>query len=47
MADLDGEIAELEQLVAKRTGADREEAAVKLKNLQSLSQCAVRAFYRL
>ncbi|MEA3208332.1 MAG: hypothetical protein QOE70_1389 [Chthoniobacter sp.] len=35
MADLDGEIAELEVLVAKRSGGEREEAAVKLKNLQS------------
>jgi hypothetical protein len=34
-ADLDGEIAELEALVAKRTGSEREEAAVKLKNLQA------------
>lgn len=35
LADLDGEIAELEALVAKRTGGERDEAAVKLKNLQS------------
>lgn len=35
LADLDGEIAELESLVATRTGAERDEAAVKLKNLQS------------
>lgn len=35
LADLDGEIAELEALVAKRTGESREEAAVKLRNLQS------------
>ena len=35
LADLDGEIAELEALVAKRTGNSREEAAVKLKNLQT------------
>jgi hypothetical protein len=35
LADLDGEIAELEALVAKRTGGEREEAAVKLGNLQT------------
>ena len=35
LADLDGEVAELEALVAKRTGSEREEAAVKLKNLQA------------
>lgn len=35
LADLDGEIAELETLVAKRTGSEREEAAVKLKNLNT------------
>lgn len=35
MAELDGEIAELEELVAKRTGGERDEAALKLKNLQS------------
>ena len=35
LADLDGEIAELEALVAKRTGGPREEAAVKLKNLHA------------
>ena len=34
LADLDGEIAELEGLVARRTGDGREEAAVKLRNLQ-------------
>lgn len=35
LADLDGEIAELEALVAKRSGSDRNEAAVKLRNLQT------------
>lgn len=35
LADLDGEIAELEALVGKRTGSGREEAAVKLRNLQT------------
>lgn len=35
LADLDGEIAELDQRVATKSGAEREEAAVKLKNLQS------------
>lgn len=35
LADLDGEIAELEALVARRTGNEREEAAVKLRNLQT------------
>jgi hypothetical protein len=35
LADLDGEIAELEALVAKRTGTEREEAAAKLRNLQA------------
>ncbi len=35
LADLDGEIAELEALVAKRSGGPREEAAVKLRNLQA------------
>ena len=35
LTDLDGEIAELETLVAKRIGSGREEAAVKLKNLQT------------
>lgn len=34
-AELDGEIAELEALVAQRSGGEREEAAVKLKNLQT------------
>src|SRR5215213_7191824 len=34
-ADLDGEIAELEEYVAKHTGGEREEAAVKLRNLQA------------
>lgn len=33
-ADLDGEIAELESLVARRAGSERAEAAAKLKNLQ-------------
>jgi hypothetical protein len=33
--ELDGEIAELEALVAKRRGSEREEAAVKLKNLRT------------
>lgn len=35
LAELDGEIAELEALVTKRIGAEKEEAAVKLKNLQA------------
>lgn len=35
LAKLDGEIAELEELVAKRSGSDRQEAAAKLKNLQA------------
>lgn len=35
LAELDGEIAELEALVAQRTGGEREEAAVKLRNLQT------------
>ncbi len=35
LADLDGEVAELEALVAKRTGSARDEAATKLRNLQS------------
>ena len=35
LADLDGEIAELEALVAKRSGGEREEAALKLRNLQT------------
>ena len=35
LADLDGEIAELEALVARRSGGEREEAAVKLQNLQT------------
>ncbi len=35
LADLEGEIAELEVLVAKLTGGEREEAAVKLRNLQT------------
>lgn len=35
LADLDSEIAELELLVARRTGADRDEAAAKLKNLRA------------
>ncbi len=35
LADLDGEIAELEGLVARRSGGEREEAAVKLRNLQA------------
>jgi hypothetical protein len=35
IAELDGEIAELDELVAKRTGESREEAAVKAKNLKS------------
>ncbi len=34
-AELDGEIAELEEDVAKRTGSEREEAAIKLRNLQA------------
>ena len=34
-ADLDGEIAELEGLVAKRNGGEREEAAAKLRNLRA------------
>ena len=35
LADLDGEIAELEVLVARRSGGDRDEAAVKLRNLKT------------
>ncbi len=35
LAALDGEIAELEALVAKRTGEGRQEAAAKLQNLQT------------
>lgn len=35
LSDLDGEIAELEALVVKRTGGEREEAAVKLGNLRT------------
>lgn len=35
LADLDGEIAELQGRVARVTGADRDEAAIKLRNLQS------------
>jgi len=35
LADLDGEIAELEVLVVKRAGEGRDEAAAKLRNLQS------------
>ena len=35
LAEIDGEIAELEALVAKRTGGEREEAAAKLRNLQT------------
>lgn len=34
-ANLDGEIAELEELVAKKSGSERQEAAAKLKNLQA------------
>ncbi len=34
-ADLDGEIAELEARVARISGGDRDEAALKLRNLQS------------
>jgi hypothetical protein len=34
-AELDGEIAELETLVAQRTGNSRDEAATKLRNLQT------------
>lgn len=34
-ADLEGEIAELEARVAKTSGGDRDEAALKLRNLQS------------
>ncbi len=34
-AELDGEIAELETLVAKREGTDRAEPAAKLKDLQA------------
>lgn len=41
LADLDGEIAELEALVAKRTGGERDEAAVKLKNLQAYRSAAM------
>lgn len=35
LADLDGEIAELEALVARRSGGERDEAAVKLGNLRT------------
>ena len=35
LADLDSEIAELEALVAKRSGSERDEAAAKLHNLQT------------
>ena len=34
-AELDGEIAELEALVAQRSGTSRDEAATKLRNLQT------------
>jgi hypothetical protein len=44
LAELDGEIAELEALVAKRTGAEREEAAVKLRNLQTYRTAEVARF---
>lgn len=44
LADLDGEIAELEALVAKRSGGEREEAAVKLKNLQTYRVAEVARF---
>ncbi len=44
LADLDGEIAELEALVAKRSGGEREEAAVKLKNLQTYRAAEVARF---
>ena len=44
LAELDGEIAELEELVAKRTGSSREEAAVKLKNLQAYRAAEVTRF---
>jgi len=35
LAELEGEIAELEALVAKRSGAEQAEAAAKLQNLRS------------
>lgn len=44
VAELDGEIAELEELVAKRSGSSREEAAVKLKNLQAFRVAEVARF---
>jgi len=44
LADLDGEIAELEELVAKRTGEGRAEAAAKLKNLQTYRAAEVMRF---
>ena len=44
LAELDGEIAELEELVAKRSGSSREEAAVKLKNLQTYRAAEVMRF---
>ncbi len=44
LAELDGEIAELEELVAKRSGSSREEAAVKLKNLQAYRAAEVTRF---
>ncbi len=44
LADLEGEIAELEALVAKRTGGEREEAAVKLRNLQTYRAAEIARF---
>ena len=44
VAELDGEIAELEELVAKRAGSSREEAAVKLRNLQAFRTAEVARF---
>jgi len=38
LAELDGEIAELEQRVARTDGADRAEAAAKLRNLRDYRQ---------
>jgi len=35
LADLNGEISELQERVANKTGGEREEAAAKLKNLQA------------
>lgn len=44
LADLDGEIAELQGHVARKTGADREEAAIKLRNLASFREVEIVRF---